>query len=165
MYCTKTSLTSSYVSLHESENLPSRIRVFVSASNDKFLAKAWNCPLGSQIAPNDVCNVFPYIEIKETSMIPEWESFAEKNTRGHYAIANESIGIRLVEKHANRWAQKQNSNSSTLRNSRMNIFKIWLLIIFWIKSISFMRLIRKPVSIILKKILENMCFVSVSFNT
>ncbi|KAG5326857.1 MMEL1 protein, partial [Acromyrmex heyeri] len=71
MYCTKTSLTSSYVSLHESENLPSRIRVFVSASNDKFLAKAWNCPLGSQIAPNDVCNVFPYIEIKETSMIPE----------------------------------------------------------------------------------------------
>ncbi|KYN15849.1 PREDICTED: membrane metallo-endopeptidase-like 1 [Trachymyrmex cornetzi] len=71
MYCTKTSLTSSYVSLHESENLPSRIRVFVSASNDKLLAKAWNCPLGSQIAPNDVCNVFPYIEIKETSMIPE----------------------------------------------------------------------------------------------
>ncbi|KYN44453.1 Endothelin-converting enzyme 2 [Trachymyrmex septentrionalis] len=71
MYCTKMSLTSSYVSLHESENLPSRIRVFVSASNDKFLAKAWNCPLGSQIAPNDVCNVFPYIEIKETSMIPE----------------------------------------------------------------------------------------------
>ncbi|XP_012058483.1 PREDICTED: endothelin-converting enzyme 1-like [Atta cephalotes] len=71
MYCTKTSLTSSYVSLHESENLPSRIRVFVSASNDKFLSKAWNCPLGSQIAPIDVCNVFPYIEIKETSMIPE----------------------------------------------------------------------------------------------
>ncbi|KYQ56391.1 Endothelin-converting enzyme 2 [Trachymyrmex zeteki] len=71
MYCTKVSLTSSYVSLHESENLPSRIRMFVSASNDKFLAEAWNCPLGSQIAPNDVCNVFPYIEIKETSMIPE----------------------------------------------------------------------------------------------
>jgi len=63
-------LTLSYVSLHESEDLPNRIRVFVSASNNKFLAEAWNCPVGSQIAPNDVCSVFPYIETKETAMIP-----------------------------------------------------------------------------------------------
>ncbi|XP_077262705.1 endothelin-converting enzyme 2 isoform X1 [Temnothorax americanus] len=70
-YCTKMPLASSYVSLYESEDLPSRIRVFVSASNDKLLAEAWNCPLGSQIAPNDVCSVFPYIETKETAMIPE----------------------------------------------------------------------------------------------
>lgn len=65
MYCTKIPLTSSYISLYESEDLPSRIRVFVFASNDKLLAEAWNCPLGSQIAPNDVCSVFPYIETKE----------------------------------------------------------------------------------------------------
>ncbi|XP_011702526.1 PREDICTED: membrane metallo-endopeptidase-like 1 [Wasmannia auropunctata] len=69
--CTKTPLASSYVSVHESEDLPSRIRVFVAASNDKLLAEAWNCPLGSQIAPNDVCSVFPYIETKETAMLPE----------------------------------------------------------------------------------------------
>ncbi|XP_011877725.1 PREDICTED: endothelin-converting enzyme 1-like [Vollenhovia emeryi] len=69
-HCTKLPLTSSYVSLYESEDLPSRIRVFVSASNSKLLAEAWNCPLGSQIAPNDVCSVFPYIETKETMLIP-----------------------------------------------------------------------------------------------
>lgn len=63
--------TSSYVSLYESEDLPSRIRVFVSASNNVFLGQAWNCPLGSQIAPNDVCSVFPYIETKEAAMLPE----------------------------------------------------------------------------------------------
>ncbi|KAM0728001.1 Endothelin-converting enzyme 2 [Formica fusca] len=71
-YCTKTSLTSSYISLHESENLPNRIHVFVSASNSKLLAEAWNCPVGSQIAPNDVCSVFPYIDFKETAaLMPE----------------------------------------------------------------------------------------------
>ncbi|XP_029164653.1 endothelin-converting enzyme 2-like [Nylanderia fulva] len=71
-YCTKTPLTSSYISLHESENLPNRIHVFVSASNNKLLAEAWNCPLGSQIAPNDVCSIFPYIDFKETAaLMPE----------------------------------------------------------------------------------------------
>ncbi|XP_011156691.2 endothelin-converting enzyme 2 isoform X1 [Solenopsis invicta] len=70
-YCTKIPLTSSYVSLYESEDLPSRIRVFVSASNNKLLGEAWKCALGSQVAPNDVCSVFPYIETKETAMFPE----------------------------------------------------------------------------------------------
>ncbi|XP_050461245.1 neprilysin-2-like [Cataglyphis hispanica] len=70
-YCTKTSLTSSYISLHESENLPNRIHVFVSASNNKLLAEAWNCRVGSQIAPNDICSVFPYIDYKETALMPE----------------------------------------------------------------------------------------------
>ncbi|XP_072763378.1 endothelin-converting enzyme 2 [Anoplolepis gracilipes] len=70
-YCTKTPLTSSYISLHESEDLPNRIRVFVSASNNKLLAEAWNCRIGSQIAPNDVCSVFPYIDFKETALISE----------------------------------------------------------------------------------------------
>ncbi|KAL0104924.1 hypothetical protein PUN28_016520 [Cardiocondyla obscurior] len=66
MYCTKIPLTSSYISLYESEDLPNRIRVFVSASNDELLAEAWNCPLGSQIAPIDICSAFPYIDTKET---------------------------------------------------------------------------------------------------
>ncbi|XP_025268661.1 neprilysin-2-like isoform X1 [Camponotus floridanus] len=68
-YCTKTPLTSSYISLHESEDLPNRIHVFVSASNNKLLAEAWNCRVGSQIAPNDVCSVFPYIDFKETAIL------------------------------------------------------------------------------------------------
>ncbi|XP_014481809.1 PREDICTED: uncharacterized protein LOC106748107 [Dinoponera quadriceps] len=70
MYCTKSPLTSSYVSLYESEDLPSRIRVFVSASNNKFVADEWSCPMGSQIAPNDVCSVFPYIDSKESMRAP-----------------------------------------------------------------------------------------------
>lgn len=78
MYCTKSSLTSSYISLYESEDLPSRIRVFVSASNNKLLAEAWKCPIGSQIAPNDICSVFPYIDFKETILAPEWRPFTEK---------------------------------------------------------------------------------------
>ncbi|CAK9799137.1 Endothelin-converting enzyme homolog [Anthophora quadrimaculata] len=38
MHCTKTPLTSSYVSLHENEQLPSRIRIFVSAFNNRLVA-------------------------------------------------------------------------------------------------------------------------------
>ncbi|XP_020300188.1 neprilysin-2-like isoform X2 [Pseudomyrmex gracilis] len=63
-YCTKTPLTSSFVSLYESENLPSRIRVFVAVSNNKIVADAWDCRKGSQIKPEDICSVFPYIESK-----------------------------------------------------------------------------------------------------
>ncbi|XP_012525662.1 neprilysin-1 [Monomorium pharaonis] len=69
MYCTKMPLTSSYVSLYESGDLPNRIRVFVSASNNKLLGEAWKCASGSQIAPNDICNVFPYIETEETAIV------------------------------------------------------------------------------------------------
>ncbi|KAK1116663.1 hypothetical protein K0M31_018204 [Melipona bicolor] len=62
MYCTKSSLTSSYISLYEDEQLPSRIRIFVSASNNRLLGEAWNCPEGSQIMPSYVCSAFPYLE-------------------------------------------------------------------------------------------------------
>ncbi|XP_043490073.1 neprilysin-2-like isoform X2 [Polistes fuscatus] len=59
MYCTKSLLTTSYISLHENEELPSRIRVFISASNNNLLSKAWNCSEGSQIVPSSTCDVFP----------------------------------------------------------------------------------------------------------
>ncbi|XP_031365537.1 neprilysin-3-like isoform X2 [Apis dorsata] len=64
MYCTKSPLTSSYISLYENEQLPNRIRIFVSASNNMLLGKAWNCPQGSRIMPNIPyieCKVFPYL--------------------------------------------------------------------------------------------------------
>ncbi|KAF7409722.1 hypothetical protein HZH68_004103 [Vespula germanica] len=62
MYCTKSLLTTSYISLHENEELPSRIRVFVSASNNNLLGETWNCSEGSQIVPSSTCDVFPYLE-------------------------------------------------------------------------------------------------------
>ena len=62
MQCTKSPLTSSYVSLYEDEQLPSRIRIFVSASNNRLLGEAWNCADGSQIIPSSTCSVFPYLE-------------------------------------------------------------------------------------------------------
>ncbi|XP_043510483.1 endothelin-converting enzyme 1-like [Frieseomelitta varia] len=62
MYCTKSPLTSSYISLYENEQLPNRIRIFVSASNNRLLGEAWNCPEGSQIMPSYVCSAFPYLE-------------------------------------------------------------------------------------------------------
>ncbi|KAK2580040.1 hypothetical protein KPH14_012326 [Odynerus spinipes] len=65
MYCTKSLLTTSYVSLHENEELPSRIRVFVAASGDNLLGELWNCPQGSQIVPSSTCDVFPYLELKD----------------------------------------------------------------------------------------------------
>ncbi|XP_016907913.2 membrane metallo-endopeptidase-like 1 isoform X3 [Apis cerana] len=64
MYCTKSPLTSSYISLYENEQLPNRIRIFVSALNNMLLGKAWNCPQGSRIMPNIPyieCKVFPYL--------------------------------------------------------------------------------------------------------
>lgn len=62
MQCTKSPLTSSYVSLYEDEQLPSRIRIFVSASNNRLLGEAWNCADGSRIIPSSTCSVFPYLE-------------------------------------------------------------------------------------------------------
>ncbi|CAL7935926.1 unnamed protein product [Xylocopa violacea] len=62
MHCTKSPLTSSYVSLYENEYLPSRIRILVSASNNKLLGKAWNCAQGSSIMPSYTCSAFPYLE-------------------------------------------------------------------------------------------------------
>ncbi|XP_076243957.1 endothelin-converting enzyme homolog [Calliopsis andreniformis] len=65
MYCTKSPLTSSYVKLYEDEQLPSRIRIFVSASNNRLLGEAWKCPEGSQIIPSSTCSIFPYLESKD----------------------------------------------------------------------------------------------------
>ncbi|XP_047346235.1 neprilysin-2-like isoform X2 [Vespa velutina] len=65
MYCTKSLLTTSYISLHENEELPSRIRVFVSASNNNLLGETWNCSKGSQIVPSITCDVFPYLKESE----------------------------------------------------------------------------------------------------
>nr|XP_031850227.1 neprilysin-1-like [Nomia melanderi] len=61
MHCTKLPLTSSYISLYEDEQLPSRIRIFVSASNDRLLGDAWKCPEGSRIIPSLNCGVFPHL--------------------------------------------------------------------------------------------------------
>lgn len=69
MYCTKLPLTSSYVSLYEDEQLPSRVRIFVSASNNRLLGEAWNCPEGSRIIPGFTCSVFPYLESKEEAEV------------------------------------------------------------------------------------------------
>ncbi|XP_014608416.1 PREDICTED: neprilysin-2-like isoform X1 [Polistes canadensis] len=65
MYCTKSLLTTSYISLHENEELPSRIRVFISASNNNLLGKAWNCSEGSQIVPSSTCDIFPDLVLKD----------------------------------------------------------------------------------------------------
>lgn len=73
-------LTSSYVSLYESEDLPSRIRVFVSASNNKLLGEAWKCALGSQVASNDICSVFPYIETVQENR----DTSGVRTVRGKY---------------------------------------------------------------------------------
>lgn len=62
MHCTKSPLTSSYISLYENEQLPSRIRIFVSASNNKLLGETWKCPDGSRIMPSYTCDVFPYLK-------------------------------------------------------------------------------------------------------
>ncbi|XP_015180259.1 PREDICTED: neprilysin-2-like [Polistes dominula] len=69
MYCTKSLLTTSYISLHENEELPSRIRVFISASNNNLLGKAWNCSEGSQIVPSGTCEVFPYLTLKDVQIL------------------------------------------------------------------------------------------------
>ncbi|XP_035736197.1 neprilysin-2-like isoform X3 [Vespa mandarinia] len=69
MYCTKSLLTTSYISLHENEELPSRIRVFVSASNNNLLGETWNCSKGSQIVPSITCDVFPYLKESEDTVI------------------------------------------------------------------------------------------------
>ncbi|XP_046815217.1 neprilysin-2-like isoform X3 [Vespa crabro] len=69
MYCTKSLLTTSYISLHENEELPSRIRVFVSASNNNLLGETWNCSKGSQIVPSITCDVFPYLKESEDTEI------------------------------------------------------------------------------------------------
>ncbi|XP_017878530.1 endothelin-converting enzyme homolog [Ceratina calcarata] len=61
MHCTKSPLTSSYISLYESEQLPSPIRIFVTASNIRLIGKAWNCSEGSRIMPSYFCNAFPYL--------------------------------------------------------------------------------------------------------
>ncbi|KZC13002.1 Endothelin-converting enzyme 1, partial [Dufourea novaeangliae] len=61
MHCTKSPLTTSYVSLYEDEQLPSRIRIFLSASNNRLLGEAWNCPKGSEISPSYSCGVFPFL--------------------------------------------------------------------------------------------------------
>ncbi|CAK9814996.1 nep-2 [Anthophora plagiata] len=71
MHCTKTPLTSSYVSLHENEQLPSRIRIFVSAFNNRLVGEAWNCPEGSRIMPSYSCSAFPYLECNETTETAE----------------------------------------------------------------------------------------------
>ncbi|XP_076291166.1 endothelin-converting enzyme 1 [Lasioglossum baleicum] len=65
MHCTKLPLTSSYVSLHEDEHLPSRIRIFATASNNKLLGEAWECPYGSGLIPSYSCDVFPYLHTEE----------------------------------------------------------------------------------------------------
>ncbi|KAI4502030.1 hypothetical protein M0802_002712 [Mischocyttarus mexicanus] len=65
MYCTKSLLTTSYISLHENEELPSRIRVFISASNNNLLGGTWNCPEGSQILPSSTCDDFPHLIAKD----------------------------------------------------------------------------------------------------
>ncbi|XP_033342806.2 endothelin-converting enzyme 1 isoform X1 [Megalopta genalis] len=65
MHCSKLPLTSSYVSLYEDEKLPSRISIFVSASNNRLLGEAWNCPDGSGINPSFSCDVFPYLQTNE----------------------------------------------------------------------------------------------------
>ncbi|XP_071876239.1 neprilysin-1 [Bombus fervidus] len=69
MYCTKTPLTSSYISLYENEQLPNRIHIFVSASNNRLLGETWNCPEGSRIMPSYVCSAFPYIQCNEEATI------------------------------------------------------------------------------------------------
>jgi len=102
-------LTLSYVSLHESEDLPSRIRVFVSASNNKFLAEGLQrVPVHRDQGDSDDPGV--------TS--PDWVVFSVygkhdwTDTRGHCDLANEPVGLKLFTKQANRWAQKQNSDPS-----------------------------------------------------
>ncbi|XP_076763845.1 endothelin-converting enzyme 1 [Xylocopa sonorina] len=62
MHCTKSPLTSSYVSLYENEYLPSRIRILVSAWSNKLLGEAWSCPQGSRIMPSYSLSAFPYLE-------------------------------------------------------------------------------------------------------
>ncbi|XP_068965497.1 neprilysin-1-like [Bombus flavifrons] len=69
MYCTKSPLTSSYISLYENEQLPNRIHIFVSASNNRLLGETWNCPEGSRIMPSYVCSAFPYIQCNEEATI------------------------------------------------------------------------------------------------
>ncbi|XP_017792821.1 PREDICTED: neprilysin-2-like [Habropoda laboriosa] len=71
MHCTKTPLTSSYISLYENEQLPSRIRIFVSAFNNRLVGEAWNCPEGSRIMPSYSCSAFPYLQCNETTETAE----------------------------------------------------------------------------------------------
>lgn len=71
MHCTKSPLTSSYVSLYEDEQLPSRIRVFLSASSNQHLSQAWNCPRGSGIVPSCTCSVFPDLPINDFAVDSE----------------------------------------------------------------------------------------------
>ncbi|XP_076634121.1 endothelin-converting enzyme 1 isoform X1 [Colletes latitarsis] len=70
MHCAKSPFTSSYISLYEDEQLPSRVRIFVSASNSRFLGGVWKCAEGSGILPSHTCNVFPYLELSDTTSVP-----------------------------------------------------------------------------------------------
>ncbi|XP_048515771.1 uncharacterized protein LOC105683899 isoform X2 [Athalia rosae] len=59
LHCSKIPLTSSFVSLFEDENLPSRLRILIAASNNNLLGSAWNCPTGSNVHPEEVSSIFP----------------------------------------------------------------------------------------------------------
>ncbi|XP_043285626.1 endothelin-converting enzyme 1-like [Venturia canescens] len=63
-HCTKEPLASSYVALNENPLMPSRMRIFVAASNDKKLGESWKCPEGSQLLPTFTCGVFPHLEYR-----------------------------------------------------------------------------------------------------
>ncbi|XP_078046576.1 neprilysin-2 [Augochlora pura] len=65
MHCSKLPLTSSYITLYEDEKLPSRISIFVSATTNQLLGRAWSCREGSGITPSFSCEVFPYLQASE----------------------------------------------------------------------------------------------------
>ncbi|XP_012225025.2 uncharacterized protein [Linepithema humile] len=59
-YCTRTPLTSSYVDLHESEDLPSRILIFITMFKNTLVDSAWDCQK-DQYDPKNTCSVYPDI--------------------------------------------------------------------------------------------------------
>ncbi|XP_015610514.1 endothelin-converting enzyme-like 1 [Cephus cinctus] len=55
-HCTKLPLTSFY---SPDYHIPSRMRIFVSASREPLLGNAWSCMPDTNVVPADTCPVFP----------------------------------------------------------------------------------------------------------
>ncbi|XP_046595529.1 uncharacterized protein LOC107225488 isoform X11 [Neodiprion lecontei] len=74
MHCTKKPLTTSFRSLYEDENLPSRLRIAITAANNEALGEAWQCKTGTKVRPEEKTYNFPHLDGidfgRETEALP-----------------------------------------------------------------------------------------------
>ncbi|XP_046618501.1 uncharacterized protein LOC124304396 isoform X9 [Neodiprion virginianus] len=77
MQCTKKPLTTSFRSLYEDENLPSRLRIAITAANNEALGEAWQCKTGTKVRPEEKTYNFPHLDGidfgRDTEALPPYQ--------------------------------------------------------------------------------------------